>query len=96
MSSSAISSELAGTSLKYLAVAADNLFSERLGSGTIISVCRQLKHGGCSSQGVDCISANGVGDLVRINGTCEIHADTYPSYNPIRDAFDWPQIYSAA
>ena len=58
-----------------------------------------VKHGGGSLQVWGCISANGVGDLVRINGV--LNTEKYRQIlihhaNTIREAYDWPQMYSAA
>lgn len=52
----------------YLAVVQRNLFTRGLKTGPIMSQGATMKHGGGHLQIWGCISVNGVGDLVRING----------------------------
>ena len=69
-------SGLMSQKLKYLAVEEGSLFAERAGE-RYNNECLQatVKHGGGSLQVWGCISANGVGDLVRINGI--LNAEKY-------------------
>ncbi len=60
-------SGLMSQNLKYLAVAEGSLFTDGLESDTIMCLWATVKYGGGSLQVWGCISANGVGDLIKIN-----------------------------